>query len=189
MWFSPERELVSQTITATQNVVNGSVHLMLYKGNVVVVGRSSPCGLYDQTLSSVCALWLPFYPLDGCGGWIPSGRQRWFHQNPRHSSQSQPSTSAADEIKFTQTQLENNQLKFIELPEATEWTHNATKNNIWSRCWVPHIATQTVNTHLTPIAVEPQWKSWLSEEKYQPSRSYLMTREACSQCLMIFLDN
>lgn len=40
-WFTPEREFVLSSIPASQRTVNGVVRLKLYKGNVVVEGRSS----------------------------------------------------------------------------------------------------------------------------------------------------
>ena len=49
-WFTPEREMLQAAIDRSQEFVSGSVKLKLYKGNVAVVGRSSPCSLYDQDL-------------------------------------------------------------------------------------------------------------------------------------------
>ena len=49
-WFSPEREMLQAAIDASQEFVTGTVRLKLYKGGVTVVGRSSPCSLYDQDL-------------------------------------------------------------------------------------------------------------------------------------------
>jgi len=40
-FFTPEREFVTSAIPASQRTVNGVVKLKLYKGNVVVEGRSS----------------------------------------------------------------------------------------------------------------------------------------------------
>ena len=40
-YFTPEREFVTSAIPASQRTVNGLVRLKLYKGNVVVEGRSS----------------------------------------------------------------------------------------------------------------------------------------------------
>lgn len=40
-WFTPEREFVVSAIPSSQRTVNGVVRLKLYKGNVVVEGRSS----------------------------------------------------------------------------------------------------------------------------------------------------
>src|SRR5437870_9869057 len=49
-WFAPERELLQAASDASQEFVTGTVRLKLYKGNVAVVGRSSPYSLYDQDL-------------------------------------------------------------------------------------------------------------------------------------------
>jgi argininosuccinate synthase len=49
-WFTPEREMLQAAIDKSQEFVNGTVRLKLYKGNVGVVGRSSPYSLYDQDL-------------------------------------------------------------------------------------------------------------------------------------------
>ncbi len=47
-WFSPEREMLQALIDKSQEMVSGSVRLKLYKGNVIVIGRSSPNSLYSQ---------------------------------------------------------------------------------------------------------------------------------------------
>jgi argininosuccinate synthase len=49
-WFSPEREMLQAAIDASQEFVTGSVRLKLYKGNVIVIGRSSPYSLYAESL-------------------------------------------------------------------------------------------------------------------------------------------
>jgi len=49
-WFSPEREMLQAAIDHSQAFVTGTVRLKLYKGNVVVVGRSSKHSLYAQDL-------------------------------------------------------------------------------------------------------------------------------------------
>ncbi|WP_375550134.1 argininosuccinate synthase [Oceanicaulis alexandrii] len=46
-WFSPEREMLQAAIDHSQRHVTGEVRLKLYKGNVLVVGRSSPSSLYS----------------------------------------------------------------------------------------------------------------------------------------------
>ena len=46
-WFSPEREMLQAAIDHSQRHVSGEVRLKLYKGNVAVVGRSSPNSLYS----------------------------------------------------------------------------------------------------------------------------------------------
>ncbi|HUD52056.1 argininosuccinate synthase [Parvibaculum sp.] len=47
-WFSPEREMLQALIDKSQEMVTGTVRLKLYKGNVSVVGRSSPYSLYSM---------------------------------------------------------------------------------------------------------------------------------------------
>jgi argininosuccinate synthase len=49
-WFSPEREMLQALIDRSQGFVTGAVTLKLYKGNVIVTGRSSPYSLYSQDL-------------------------------------------------------------------------------------------------------------------------------------------
>jgi argininosuccinate synthase len=46
-WFSPEREMLQALIDKSQEHVNGTVRLKLYKGGVHVVGRESPDSLYS----------------------------------------------------------------------------------------------------------------------------------------------
>ncbi len=46
-WFSPEREMLQTAIDKSQEHVNGTVRLKLYKGNVVVVGRASEESLFN----------------------------------------------------------------------------------------------------------------------------------------------
>ncbi|MBW2524785.1 MAG: argininosuccinate synthase [Deltaproteobacteria bacterium] len=52
-WFSPEMDFLMSAIDRSQEVIDGTVHLKLYKGNVVVTGRNSPSSLYDRELSSM----------------------------------------------------------------------------------------------------------------------------------------
>ncbi|MGV8997730.1 MAG: argininosuccinate synthase [Parvibaculaceae bacterium] len=47
-WFAPEREMLQALIDKSQESVTGTVRLKLYKGNVSVVGRSSPYSLYSM---------------------------------------------------------------------------------------------------------------------------------------------
>ncbi|WP_434056125.1 MAG: argininosuccinate synthase [Roseibium sp.] len=49
-WFSPERDMLQALIDKSQEHVTGSVRLKLYKGNVILVGRSSPYSLYSEEL-------------------------------------------------------------------------------------------------------------------------------------------
>ena len=49
-WFSPEREMLQAAIDHSQAMVTGQVRVKLYKGNVSIIGRTSPHSLYDQDL-------------------------------------------------------------------------------------------------------------------------------------------
>ena len=51
-WFSPERLALQALIDHTQARVNGTVRLKLYKGNVIVLGRSSADSLFDARIST-----------------------------------------------------------------------------------------------------------------------------------------
>ena len=52
-WFSPERKLLQGLIDASQATANGSVRLKLYKGTVVVTGRSSRSdSLFDPSIAT-----------------------------------------------------------------------------------------------------------------------------------------
>jgi argininosuccinate synthase len=52
-WFSPERQLLQTLIDESQQPVNGTVRVKLYKGTVMTVGRSSPRNsLFDPAIST-----------------------------------------------------------------------------------------------------------------------------------------
>ena len=52
-WFSPERELLQSLIDKSQQTVNGTVRLKLYKGTVLVVGRASKSdSLFDSRIAT-----------------------------------------------------------------------------------------------------------------------------------------
>ncbi len=52
-WWSAEREMLQALIDNSQQHVNGSVRLKLYKGNVIVVGRESATdSLFDPMIAS-----------------------------------------------------------------------------------------------------------------------------------------
>jgi argininosuccinate synthase len=54
LYFSPEREFLEASIRESQKTVNGQVRVRLYKGNVIVLGRSSRTEkLYDESESSM----------------------------------------------------------------------------------------------------------------------------------------
>jgi len=52
-WFRPEMDFLMAAIEKSQELIDGSVHLCLYKGNVLVEGRESPSSLYNKELSSM----------------------------------------------------------------------------------------------------------------------------------------
>ncbi|SER22296.1 argininosuccinate synthase [Faunimonas pinastri] len=49
-WFSPEREMLQALVDRSQENVEGTVRLKLYKGNVTVIGRESDMSLYSDAL-------------------------------------------------------------------------------------------------------------------------------------------
>ena len=51
-WFTPLREALSAFVDSTQKTVTGSVKLMLYKGNVIPAGATSPYSLYNPEIAS-----------------------------------------------------------------------------------------------------------------------------------------
>jgi len=52
-WFSPERRALQTLIDHTQDPVNGTVRLKLYKGTVLVTGRSSKTdSLFDPEIAT-----------------------------------------------------------------------------------------------------------------------------------------
>lgn len=52
LWFTPLRSAFDAFVNETQRVVNGTVKLKLYKGNVDIAGRKSPNSLYDTRLAT-----------------------------------------------------------------------------------------------------------------------------------------
>ena len=52
-WFSPEMDFISAAFREAEKLIDGSVRLRLYKGNVIQQGRESPSSLYDRELSSM----------------------------------------------------------------------------------------------------------------------------------------
>jgi argininosuccinate synthase len=52
-WFSPEMDFLMAAIDKSQEVIDGCVHLCLYKGNILIEGRESPSSLYNKDLSSM----------------------------------------------------------------------------------------------------------------------------------------
>ena len=52
-WYSPEMEFLQAAIAKSQEAIDGSVKIKLYKGNIIILSRESPNSLYDQELSSM----------------------------------------------------------------------------------------------------------------------------------------
>jgi argininosuccinate synthase len=51
-WFAPEREMLQALIDKSQETVNGTVRLKLFKGAVQTVGRKSPNTLYSHEFAT-----------------------------------------------------------------------------------------------------------------------------------------
>ncbi|MCU0377827.1 MAG: argininosuccinate synthase [Bacteroidales bacterium] len=52
-WFSPEMDFLQAAMDKSQEVIDGVVHMLLYKGNIIIEGRESPSSLYNKELSSM----------------------------------------------------------------------------------------------------------------------------------------
>lgn len=52
-WFSPEMDFLMSAFNQSQELIDGWVELVLYKGNVMPVARESPTSLYNKELSSM----------------------------------------------------------------------------------------------------------------------------------------
>lgn len=52
-WFSPEMDFLMSAVDKSQEVIDGTVHLKLYKGNAYVTSRESSSSLYDPEFSSM----------------------------------------------------------------------------------------------------------------------------------------
>lgn len=52
-WFSPEMDMLMAAVKQTQEFVTGIVNFSLYKGNVIIEGRSSPYSLYNPDIASM----------------------------------------------------------------------------------------------------------------------------------------
>jgi argininosuccinate synthase len=52
-WFSPEMDFLVAAFNKSQEAINGTVYLELYKGNITIVGRESESSLYDPHLASM----------------------------------------------------------------------------------------------------------------------------------------
>lgn len=51
-WWSPERKMLQTAIDESQQFVNGTVRVKLYKGGVTVVGRQSEQSLFDESIAT-----------------------------------------------------------------------------------------------------------------------------------------
>jgi argininosuccinate synthase len=69
-WFSPERLALQALVTESQKNVTGAVRLKLYKGNLLVAGRSSPVSLYSPQLATMEADPTKAYNQDDATGFI-----------------------------------------------------------------------------------------------------------------------
>lgn len=65
-WFSPEAEYAMSCIKQSQQNVNGTVFVEIYRGNVQVVARTSKVSLYNEELVSMDAHGA-FNPVDATG--------------------------------------------------------------------------------------------------------------------------
>ncbi len=52
LWFSPLKEALDAFIDNTQGPVTGNVRMKLYKGNVIILGRTSPFSLYREDFAT-----------------------------------------------------------------------------------------------------------------------------------------
>jgi argininosuccinate synthase len=51
-WFTPLREALQAFVESTQQYVTGEVKFLLYKGNIIKAGTTSPYSLYNASLAS-----------------------------------------------------------------------------------------------------------------------------------------
>ena len=52
LWFSPLRKALQVFVDETQKTVTGSVTMVLYKGNIIDAGMTSPYSLYSDELAT-----------------------------------------------------------------------------------------------------------------------------------------
>ena len=52
LWFTPTREAIDAFVASVQPRVTGTVRVKLFKGSLLVVGRTSPCALYEHALAT-----------------------------------------------------------------------------------------------------------------------------------------
>jgi len=51
-WFTPLKEALFAFVDSTQETITGSVRLKLYKGNIIIAGRTSEYSLYNDEIAS-----------------------------------------------------------------------------------------------------------------------------------------
>ena len=51
-WFTPLREAIDAFVNKTQEVVIGTVCMMLYKGNAIAIASKSPVSLYSEEFAT-----------------------------------------------------------------------------------------------------------------------------------------
>jgi len=69
-WFSPERAALQALVEESQRDVTGSVRIKLYKGNLLVAGRTSPVSLYHPQIATMEADPTKAYNQDDATGFI-----------------------------------------------------------------------------------------------------------------------
>ena len=52
LWFTPLRESLDAFVSEASKRVTGTIRVKLFKGNATVVGRKSPCSLYQEKLAT-----------------------------------------------------------------------------------------------------------------------------------------
>jgi len=52
-WFSPEMDFIEAAFRQSEQLIDGTVRLQLFRGHAIPQGRTSPTALYDQELSSM----------------------------------------------------------------------------------------------------------------------------------------
>jgi argininosuccinate synthase len=52
LWFTPLREALDAFVNSTQGPITGLVRLKLYKGNIIITGRTSPYSLYREEFAT-----------------------------------------------------------------------------------------------------------------------------------------
>src|SRR5690606_36019535 len=96
-WWSLEREALDGLVDRTQRHVTGAVRLKLYKGNLIIAGRTSPCSLYDEALASFGE---SDYDHADAAGFIQlfslPTRAEALQASPRHAAEAAGVQAAAD---------------------------------------------------------------------------------------------